>query len=508
MTAPTTQRTRTPADRIPAGRGASVWDDERKFYRPRFPSTEMLASATALFDRLPRWDGREGPVSVFQIAPGAVTLRRRNYGRRERTHARMQDRADKQLDAATIYADDQAEDDEGQRTIAAQLDDGTRPPSRREITCWSTKSRGNFFHVMHELDYAPLFRHGRVPAMVTLTWPDNWQELVPTGREAKKVLQRFRRFYERAWGEKLSAIWKQEFQRRGAPHFHLMMVPPHGRARAGRFRGLTFKAWLSAVWAYLVGAQGDDLDKHRRAGTAVDYAEGLKASDPRRVANYFMKHGAARAKEYQHIVPDEWRGPGDGPGRFWGYWRMARTVYGVETTPATHTALARTIRRWSRAQDVTHQVDAPRYKAGRLAPRDWQVIGLAGSQELAAQMPARARKLRRRVRRLRGGAGWVSINDGAAFASQLSRYLALVDPPGREVEDRRCLARTVGPPPAPPPRCRECGTELAAVLADVGYHVGCHPPGKIDRHHDHRPVLAHITSPKVAEQDQERGANP
>ena len=36
-----------------------------------------------------------------------------------------------------------------------------------------------------ELDYLPLYASGRLPAMVTLTYPGDWQTVVPTGAVSK-----------------------------------------------------------------------------------------------------------------------------------------------------------------------------------------------------------------------------------------------------------------------------------------------------------------------------------
>jgi len=47
----------------------------------------------------------------------------------------------------------------------------------------------------------------------------------------------------------------------------------------------------------------EERRKHRAAGTGVDYAEGIKLTDPRRMAVYFAKYGTAGGKEYQHRVP-------------------------------------------------------------------------------------------------------------------------------------------------------------------------------------------------------------
>ena len=305
--------------------------------------------------------------------------------------------------------------------LAAHLDEygeflDDRRESGREIVAWSAKSRSNFVHVMCELDYAPMFANPfRIAAMVTLTYPADWLTVAPDGKTVKEQLKTFRKRYERAWGEPLRAVWKLEFQRRGAPHFHILLVPPHGKAgehRTGRQRtavgdGLPFRQWLSAVWADIV-AHPDPVErmKHEAAGTGVDFAEGLRASDPKRVAVYFLKHGGATAKEYQHIVPEAWRAPGKGPGRFWGYWGLERVTAGREVDPVTAVQAVRLLRRWSRAQGVTRQVSVERVdiRTGRV----------------------RVRRVRRPVRRLRAGAGWVAVNDGAAFGTQLARALAVV----------------------------------------------------------------------------------
>ncbi|MEW2202636.1 rolling circle replication-associated protein, partial [Streptomyces griseus] len=277
------------------------------------------------------------------IGPGCITISRPDLARHERTREREAARRHHDVD----------------RLAADLLEYGEFPDdsreSTREITAWSSKSRSNFVHVMCELDYAPMFSSAyRLAAMVTLTYPADWLTVAPQGKAAKAHLRAFQVRYKRAWGEALIAVWKLEFQRRGAPHFHLLVVPPHGKAgerRTGRQRtavgdGLSFKQWLSIVWADIV-AHPDPVErmKHEAAGTGLDFAEGLKATDPKRVAVYFLKHGGASAKEYQHIVPEAWQAPGKGPGRFWGYWGLERVTAGREVDPATAIKAVRLLRR-------------------------------------------------------------------------------------------------------------------------------------------------------------------
>jgi hypothetical protein len=296
--------------------------------------------------------------------------------------------------------------------------------------------------------------------MVTLTYPGDWQTVAPNGPTVKGHLDALRKRYWRAWGryapcpdpggprhrkhaagrdcwhgEDLTAVWKLEFQRRGAPHFHLLLVPPHGTARIpdGRARadsrvgaGQPFRQWLSENWADIVAhPDPDERRRHLLAGTGVDYAEGLKAYDPKRVAVYFTKHGSFAAKEYQHCVPEEWQEPGQGPGRFWGYWKLERVTAAVEVTPEQAAQAARIARRWARAQGTTRQVSALRTQGGQARPQRADIIGIAGAQLLQRGSPSRRRKVRRRVRRFGNGKGFISVNNGETFAVQLARALSL-----------------------------------------------------------------------------------
>jgi hypothetical protein len=53
-----------------------------------------------------------------------------------------------------------------------------------------------------------------------------------------------------------------------------------------------FRWWLSITWADIVAhPDPDQRRKHRAAGTGVDYAEGIRLTDPRRMAVYFAKYG-------------------------------------------------------------------------------------------------------------------------------------------------------------------------------------------------------------------------
>jgi len=382
----------------------SVNPSEQGLWQPAFPSADLIAWAADELPKRDKWDGHEGPRPRIMISPGCITVSRPDLARHERTRERELVRHHQEVKRLAAFL---AEHEELPTDVRESM---------REIVAWSKKSRISFVHAMCELDYRPLFADRfRIPAMITLTYPGEWLIVAPNGRAAKKHLEAFKMRYERAWGEALICVWKLEFQDRGAPHFHILTVPPHGKAgahRKGRQRaavgdGLPFKQWLSAVWADIVNhPDPEQRRRHEAAGTRVDFAEGLKASDPRKVAVYFLKHGGASAKEYQHIVPEPWREPGQGPGRFWGYWGLERLSVGREVDEATALWSTRILRRWSDAQGVTRQERVARVDTatGRL----------------------RFRNVRRPVQRMRGNAGFLAVNDGAAFGSQLARALGLL----------------------------------------------------------------------------------
>lgn len=298
--------------------------------------------------------------------------------------------------------------------------DWTRPcKSRGRITKWSRRSRARMVKRMVELDWTPLAGSGRPFAMVTLLAPADSLAVFPTRDAWNAAFERFATRYERSWGEPLTMFWKHEYQRRGAPHLHGLAAPPLGLSER-RFAngGLPFRQWLSITWAQCSHVPGrvpdkegrSEFDKHVAAGTGVDYAEGLRASDPKRAAVYFLGHNSAGhkdGKEYQHRPPAEWLDAGK-VGRFWGRRGLKRAVQTVEMSPEDYVQAVRTVRRWSRAQGRTKRVARARVTTtgpdtGRVRYR-MQTVRLMFCQQ---------------------GAGWVAVNDGAGFASQLARWIDL-----------------------------------------------------------------------------------
>jgi len=408
-----------------------------------FPSTELVSAAAAMFTRrLPAWDGREGARWRVVIGPGVVQVCSVDAAKAERSHERDRHRHQvaAMIDATDMLLEHRLGDgyeamvatetlrpltgDEPFREarawvghLEARLDarDTEAAPGPARIASWSRKSRARMVRTLAGLDYGPLFASDGVPAMLTLTYPGGhldgcsdeecrgcgWALTATDAAACKRHIDLLKRRFLKAYGRPLIGVWKREFQRRGAPHYHILMVPP--RERVGR-KQEGFREWVSRTWASIVkDPRPAHRAAHEHAGTGIDYAEGMRARDPKRLAVYFSKHGVYSAKDYQNEAPAAWVESGS-VGRFWGVWGLEPGTVTVELLPSDALAVARTMRRWQRANGFRVQREV------------WRTNTRTGEQ----------RRRRSGVwvgARMRGSRGFVVVNDGAAFGAALARYL-------------------------------------------------------------------------------------
>lgn len=402
----------------------------------QFPSPEMVTAAAALFEAAAPWAcgperrGVEPESGRFRIiiGPGVVRLGWTNPVRAEKAAERAVGHHQRDVDDAKFHVRNDLEGDaeDGDRAVVSvtrrSLSGEDQRGSGGVITEWSRKSRSAMCRTFAELDYSPLVDSGRVPAMVTLTYPGDWEVVAPDGASVKRHMVLWRKRFQREYGEPARYIWKLEFQRRGAPHIHLWMAPPMSPGRSGR----TFAQWLSETWAQIVDhPDPEQKARHRLAGTAIDVRNGLKACDPKRLAIYFTKHSSPNLhgdKEYQHIVPELWRQPGRGPGRFWGVYGLKKAIAVVEVALDVYIAARRIVRRWSRSQAV-YGDSAGRFPTA-VVPRTATVLVPRVDRETGTVQSRRVR--RRRPLCDQGGlaGGYALVNDGPAFASCLAAAIA------------------------------------------------------------------------------------
>lgn len=181
--------------------------------------------------------------------------------------------------------------------------------SRGKVTEFSYKSRQRLMRKIAMIDG----REAGLPTFLTLTYPEQW----PGGwEEWKKHVHHFIinlvRKYPGVWG-----LWKMEFQKRGAPHFHFMLwglaVKGTKHVRDGKFswrvlpglsciEDLEVFDFLNRTWYRVVGSKDE---KHLAAGINLEPVQSWRG-----VTSYVSKYlGKTEGGEF---VPCEFT------GRFWG----------------------------------------------------------------------------------------------------------------------------------------------------------------------------------------------
>ena len=185
------------------------------------------------------------------------------------------------------------------------------PPIRGLVREFSRKSRTR---LQQTLCAMPVSHVGRGVLFVTLTYPSEYAgDWRLWKRQLNAWLDRLRRRLPKA-----AAVWKLEPQKRGAPHFHLLIV------------GVPFlaKEWLSASWYQVVGSRDP---KHLVAGTQVQLARSHKG-----VVAYASKYTAKPER-----LPAEWQ---EGVGRWWGVHNRPGLGIEWEWGPLSHAGYRRIVR--------------------------------------------------------------------------------------------------------------------------------------------------------------------
>jgi hypothetical protein len=377
----------------------------------------------------------EGRTWYLRLSPGVMGLRCTDENKKEKADQRAKDAERKAADIAALFA----------ACLPCPLF-ALRPSggSTGEIREWSPRSRSRMSELVGSLDYSEWSQKDGALAMVTLTLPGDWLTVAPDGKTFKKLLRRFELRWRRTVGD-WRCLWKLEFQRRGAPHWHgLMRVP----ALVGR---QTFEEWLSATWADCV-AHPDPIErmKHEKAGTGVDFS-GKDFSDPRRISLYFLGHSSKTTdgKEYQHRVPEEWQVGGKGPGRFWGNPGLSSASREIEITERDAVQAARVLRKVKRGRawevavlrergnlPVGERTDHKTFcvelrqkagqKRGRSAHRTFNRKLREAAEAKGEYSGFKISRARFVPSSLGGGGyavgGWVLVNDGLQLGLDVARY--------------------------------------------------------------------------------------
>jgi len=164
---------------------------------------------------------------------------------------------------------------------------------RDEIKVFSQESRYRLFKLLHTLQFDKI-------TFCTLTYPREFPDDV---RVSKRHLKEYRRRFESLYGP-IPAVWRLEFQKRGAPHYHLLYLDcPYIRV----------SEW-SGLWADVVSSSSVN---HRKSGVDVKLITGK--SEAALIASYVAKYVGKVDDQATKNAPQK-------PGRWWGRWNIPEEV--------------------------------------------------------------------------------------------------------------------------------------------------------------------------------------
>lgn len=150
-----------------------------------------------------------------------------------------------------------------------------------------------------------------------------------------------------------SAFWVLEFQKRGAPHFHPLVIWRRSPAEH------QFRSWTLRTWHEIAEPTSEE---HSRAGTRVDRIRSGDRQGARRILFYLVKYSS---KQAQKRALDPETGELCPTGRMWGKTRdLPQTELASIHLDASETAiLLRRLRRWGRRSRYLSRM-GKRYNGG------------------------------------------------------------------------------------------------------------------------------------------------
>lgn len=174
--------------------------------------------------------------------------------------------------------------------------------------------------------------------LLTLTYP---RDFPSDFQEYKRHLRNFHRALEHDCPINYGAIWRLEYQKRGAPHYHILLVFDE------RINVAQFREWVRDTW-YRVVSSGNPL--HLKHGTDVRVLRQNKCSNAG-LMFYLIKYlGKEQANDIH-------------TGRIWGGWgdlaQVIRAAVVFETTGAWIEFLRR-LRRWGKNSRYLKRLKSPR----------------------------------------------------------------------------------------------------------------------------------------------------
>lgn len=379
-------------------------------YTGETPDQRKLKAAPATIER--GVERREGGFPALTAGAGFIKYSVTDTNRAERAAEKLRNEFSVQkyerYSMATRYKQRHSQDSVQDPEQLFELPEGLESSARGKVSSWSRKSQNELRRKIGSLDLGEFLGAG-IPVFLTLTLPRPWEQITPTAEHAFSLFRRWQQKFVKQYGP-LRCIWKREFQRRGAPHWHLWLVLPAGVGES------EFRTWVSLSWAssLRVGSASSDAERpflsdvmpnhfelSKKVGTTADFLSAAASGTVQRLTNYFLKESVASGnKNYQNMPPALWAG--QSVGRFWGVKGINVATVEVTLDPRISVPVWRAMRKWREAQR-------------RTVVRQVQRISMTSGV-------VRSRRVRRRVTQ-RTPAGYIMVPDGAAFLADLGRYV-------------------------------------------------------------------------------------
>lgn len=202
---------------------------------------------------------------------------------------------------------------------------------RRPVRDFTRKSRAEMTWAFACIPWSSFERVG----MISLTYPPAFPR---DGRVVQADLRRFWEQWTRRFGRRPTGIWTREFQRRGAPHFHIYCEFPADKWAMVEF---VRSAWSKIAWP--------DRPAGRWVQTRVEEYEHLVGGQVRldKIVEYFAGHHSEKGL-YQKRLPADFVNA----GRWWG--RVGRDTAAVREydglPPAVYFQLKRALKKIYRSR--------------------------------------------------------------------------------------------------------------------------------------------------------------
>jgi hypothetical protein len=150
---------------------------------------------------------------------------------------------------------------------------------------------------------------GKYSFFITLTYPELY---IDDMRVSKRDIDVFRKAFAREFDTFIGGFWRVEMQKRGAPHYHMLLISEKPVSMKKIIEFLR-KRWADIVRTSYLRSGGNEkeyrkhYERHKKCGHNVQYMKSR-----RMVCNYISKY---ISKLDETIYPSD-------TGRIWGQWQF------------------------------------------------------------------------------------------------------------------------------------------------------------------------------------------